>query len=53
MLGTLCAKEACKNKLNDWGSASALDARRKFAAETDLSARICNTADKVLDELQL
>jgi len=31
---------------------SPLDARRKFAAETYLSARICNAADKVLDELQ-
>ena len=48
----LRTKEVCKNKLYDWSPASALDARRKFAAETYLSARICNTADKVLAELQ-
>ena len=37
-----------KNKLNDSDVNSVPDARRKFAAETNLSARICNAADGML-----
>jgi len=46
-------QEALENNLNDWSSVSASDARRSFVAETNLSARMSNTADEVLNELQL
>ncbi|MFT5318437.1 MAG: hypothetical protein ACI8RA_001701 [Chlamydiales bacterium] len=42
----------CKNKVSLLSSSCAADARRKFAAEVGISARIYNAADGLQDELK-